>query len=89
VASEKFNIVHTTRVIDCLDPAASKAVWNPIDPEQMMSWGTLQLKAGDHDFPKIFRVKHIPKLIFVREDTAQAIEDLGLKEPYLKPLNEI
>jgi hypothetical protein len=89
VASRDFNIVHTARVVDCLDPEASKAIWNPLDPEQMMSWGTLELKAGDHDFPKIFRVKHIPSYSFVTEDVAQAIEDLGLKEPYLKPLDEM
>ncbi len=89
VASRDFNIVHTDRVIDCLDPKASKAVWNPIDPSQMMSWGNLQLKAGKHDFPKLFRVKHIPSFIFLREDVAQVIEALELKEPYLSPLDEV
>jgi|SRR3954468_6406245 len=89
VASRDFNIVHTTRVIDCLDTAASDAKWNPIDPEQMISWGTLKLKPGKHAFPKIFRVKHIPVFIFVTEEVSEAIQALGLKEPYLKPLDEM
>jgi len=86
VASHDFNIVHTDRVVDCLDSAASGAVWNPIDPTQMISWGTLTLKPGDHDFPKLFRVKHIPSFLFVTEEVARAIKALGLREPYLKPL---
>jgi hypothetical protein len=89
VASEDFNIVHTTHVVDCLDTAASGAVWNPIDPEQMVSWDTLKLRSGDHNFPGIFRVKHIPSFTFVRQDVAEAIEALGLKEPYLKPIAEM
>jgi hypothetical protein len=89
VASNDFNIVHTDQVIECLDTKASKAVWNTIDSTQMMSWGTLQLKAGEHKFPKVFRVKHIPSFIFIREDVAEAIEDMGLKEPYLSPLDEV
>jgi hypothetical protein len=89
VASLDFNIVHTARTVDCLDPEASKAVWNPVDSSLIMSWGTLTLKAGDHDFPKLFRVRHIPSFIFVREDVATAIKDLRLKEPYLKPLQEM
>lgn len=89
VASRDFNIVHTAQVIDCLDPKASKAVWNPIDPSLMMSWGNLKLKAGKHDFPKLFRVKQIPSFTFVREDVAQAIEALEFKEPYLSPLDEV
>jgi hypothetical protein len=87
VASRGFNIVHTTRVVDCLDTAASGAVWNPIDPEQMMSWGTLKLRAGDHDFPKVFRIKQIRSFIFVTEEVAQGIQALGCKEPYFKPLS--
>jgi len=89
VASRNFNIVHTTRLVDCLDPGASKAIWNAIDKDQMSGWDTLRLKRGKHDFPRIFRVKHIPSFIFVREDTAQAIEALGLKEPYLTPLESV
>lgn len=89
VASRDFSIVHTTKVVDCLDSHASKAVWNPLDPEQMMSWGTLQLRPGDHDFPKIFRVRRIPSFLFVRQDTADAIEALGLKEPYMTPLESV
>lgn len=89
VASRDFNILHTVRIVDCLDTAASGAVWNPIDPEAMMSWGTLTLRAGDHDFPKIFRIKHIPSGIFVTEEVAEAIQALGLKEPYFKPLSAV
>lgn len=89
VASRDFNIVHTTRLVDCLDPEASKAVWNPMDPGQMMSWRKLTLRRGNHDFPKIFRLKQIPSYIFVREDTAEAIEELGLKEPYMTPLDSV
>ena len=40
VVSREFNIVHSSRVVDCLDSAASRAVWNPIDPDTMVSWGT-------------------------------------------------
>jgi|KBSMisStaDraftv2_1062788.scaffolds.fasta_scaffold1058961_1 hypothetical protein len=89
VASRDFNIVHTARVVDCLDTVASGATWNPIDPEQMIGWETLTLREGDHDFPKIFRVKHTPNLLFVRQEVAQAIEALGLAEPRFKPLGEI
>ena len=89
VASRDFNVVHTSRIVDCLDPDASKAIWNPLAPDQMMGWSTLELRPGDHDFPKIFRVRRIPRFIFVREDTAQAIEDLGLKEPYMTPLESL
>jgi len=89
VASRDFAIVHTAVVVDCLDPAASGAVWNPIDPEQMVSWSTLKLRAGDHEFPKVFRIKQIPHLIFVNEGVAQGIEALGFKEPYLESLDAV
>jgi hypothetical protein len=89
VASRDFNIVHTARVLDCLDTAASGAVWNPIDPEQMVSWGTLTLRDDDRDFPTIFRLKQIPSLIFVNEQVAEAIQDMGLKAPYFEALDSV
>jgi hypothetical protein len=89
VASREFNIVHTARVVDCLDTAASGAVWNAVDREAMASWDTLQLRPGDHKFPKVFRVKHVVEFVFVRQDVAQAIEALGLKEPRFRPLEKM
>jgi len=89
VASREFNIVHTAQVVDCLDTAASGAVWNAIDREAMASWDTLQLKRGNHKFPKVFRVKHISNFVFVQEDVAKAIGALGLEEPRLRPLEKM
>jgi hypothetical protein len=89
IASSDFNIVHTTLVVDCLDTEASGAVWNPINEDHIVSWGTLTLRDDVAELPRIFRVSHLPGWIFVNEETAQAIEELGLKEPYLTELDSV
>jgi hypothetical protein len=89
VASSDFNIVHTTRLIDCIDPEASGAEWDPIDPELFSGWVTLTLKPDSHEFPPVFRVTHMPNLVFVRSDVAEKLHGLGFREVYLTPLDAV
>lgn len=85
----EVHVVHTARRVDCVDAEASGVKWNPVDPDSMMSWKTLTLKPGDHDFPRVFRIEHIPGKLFVREDLAHAIEALGIKGPYFTALPDV
>lgn len=90
LSSSDYHIVHTTQIIDCLDSdAAMGAKRNPIAPDSLLTWNTLKLRKGDHKYPKIFRIKSIESFIFVREEVAKAIEALGLKQPYFKPLESV
>ena len=93
VASADYHVVHTTHMLDCIDVEASGAERHispsKYDPDELMRWNHLTLTAGDHAIPKVFRFKHVPGRIFVREDLAMAIEALELTKPYFTELPDV
>lgn len=78
VASADYHTVHTTRIVDCIDVEASGCDRHISPsrhgPDELIRWHHLILKSGDHAFAKVFRIKHVPGKIFVREDFMMAIE---------------
>jgi len=77
-SSEIYAIVHTTKVVDCIDQDNSDLVWNKIDPDLISGCYALVLddeKIGDDD--KIFRLKHLEPYLIVREDFRDTINTAG------------
>ena len=75
--NQKYFVVNPYTVIDCIDKEASTLMWNPLDKDLIA--GVLELKLLD-DFKTesiIFRPKHYPQRILVREDFAKKIEALN------------
>ncbi len=88
VASEDYYVLHTATIIDCIDPQASGAMWNAIDPSLMMGWSELVLKSDLDPLPALFRAKHTPHFIFLREDLASALEAAGFAGTCVLDLDE-
>jgi hypothetical protein len=61
---------------DCIDKKKSEIEWNDIDPELICSCSSLVLfpKKIDKDL-LLFRPKHMPDVVLVRSDLAEAIEE--------------
>ncbi|MEE9382898.1 MAG: hypothetical protein V3V08_05730 [Nannocystaceae bacterium] len=89
IASEHHHLLHTTTIIDCIDPQASGAMWNAIDPSLMAGWSELVLQPDLDPLPPLFRAKHVEHLIFLREDLASALGSAGFEGTCVLDLDEV
>lgn len=78
LAAKDYFIVNPIGQVDCVDVAASKVMWNTINPELISVCASLVLRADavPHDL-SIFRPKHLPQHIFVRTSLAQRLAQEG------------
>jgi hypothetical protein len=77
--AEDYAIVNPLKVVDAIDVAASKPVWNTIDSELIASCEKLVIDASR--VPKalsLFRLRHLEHQVVVRGDLAQRLEAAGL-----------
>ena len=79
VANPEFFVVNPIRIIDCIDKERSQLKWNPIDPTLISGCLKLVINAGSIDGEVLlFRPKNLELFVFVREDVAREIGELGL-----------
>ncbi len=74
-ADGRFYVVNPLDVIDAIDPVASMATFNKLDPSQIFNMKRAVLKALPADVV-VFRPASLTNRIFVREDVAEQLEAL-------------
>lgn len=74
-ADGSFFVVNPLDVLDVLDPIASEAKFNQVDPTQIFSVKRAVLKPVPPDIV-VFRPANLSNRIFVREDVAEQLEAL-------------
>ncbi len=78
IASDEYYIVHQVGTQDCIDLKHSVVTWNKINPDQISSVKSLILEeARVQREASLFRAKHLPSVIFIRQDLATKIEEAG------------
>jgi hypothetical protein len=89
VASRDYFIINPLHVVDCIDREQSKIEWNGIDPEAICSCFGLVLLADQIDESiRLFRLKHMPKVVMVREDLADSLMRAGFTGLRFVPVEE-
>ena len=74
MASEDHFIINPFAVIDCIDKDKSKLKWNKIDPDLIAGCYRLVLiKENIDNAPLLFRPKHLPTIVMIRDDLAEEI----------------
>ena len=86
---ERYFIVNVCKVVDCIDKDASTLMWNPIDKDLIAGVLELVLLEDFESDSVIFRPKHFPQRIIVREDFAKKIESLGASGVRFVPIDEL
>ena len=78
LSKERYQIVHSTKVIDCIDKSNSDLLWNKIDPSFLS--GCYELVLNEERIKEedvIFRLKHLETFLIVREDLVEKINRAG------------
>lgn len=90
VASDEHVIAHSCHVVDALDHDAMEILWNPLDPETIMSCqGVVLDPARLEGAPALFRPKNMEGRVFVRHDVADALEATESTGLRFVPLEEV
>jgi hypothetical protein len=86
---DEYFVVNPLAVPDCIDKQNSTIEWNDIDPELICSCFDLVLLPDQIDDDLLlFRPKHMPTIVMVREDLAEAMTDAGFTGMWLVPTDE-
>ena len=79
VAADDYAVVNPYRVVDALDAGTTGLIWNAIDPDLVAGCFGLVLDPARLDPDAVlFRLRHLPTEVFVREDAVRAAEAAGL-----------
>lgn len=90
-AHRHYSVLNPLTVIDCIDKERSTLDWNPIDPELICAPEELvfDFDGVDDELPLLCRPRHLPYLVFLRQDLAAAIDDGAFSGIYFAELDEV
>ena len=86
---QHYFIVNPCTVLDCIDKEASSLMWNPLDENLIAGVLGLVLQEGFESDSMIFRPKHFPQRIMVREDFVKKIEAIDASGVRFVPIDEL
>lgn len=86
---EPFFILNPLTVVDCIDKEKSDISWNCIDPERISSCMELVLiDDALTNAPPLIRLKYATRVILIREDLAEILENGNFSGIWLVDIEE-
>lgn len=82
-----YAIVHSTRIVDCIDQKLSDFEWNSLAPDTMAPISTMVLDAttlGPED--RLIRPRYVMSTLLVRDDLAERIMEQMFIGPAMVPI---